>query len=365
MLFEPVQIRQLTLRNRFVRSATVDNGGDDCHVSQNQLKMFSDLAEGGVGLIITGMTAVHQSDYVRPSQNHISEDRFIPRYKELTKLVHQRGAKIAIQLAHMGREKGKFLQPPAERAIGVSVLPDDPYCETRYYREMKEDEIWDLIEAFGSAAGRAKEAGFDAVQIHGAHAFLVMQFLSPYTNRRTDKWGGSLENRLRFHIEVHNTIRRAVGADYPVLIKLGVEDGFSGGLTFSEGLQAARILAETGYDSLEISQGLRGRPYEETEFRTDMSPDREAYFRSWAAQIKKNVTVPIMAVGGIRTPGFMSEMVEKGEADFISLCRPFIREPGLVNALQKNPNHTPECISCNICIDTLKAGAFLHCPLNT
>lgn len=365
VLFQPARVGTLTVPNRFVRSATVDNGGDNGFVSQNQRRVFLDLANGRVGLIITGMTAVHQSDYIRPSQNQISDDRYIPAYKEITRLVHEKGAKIAIQLAHMGRERGKFLQASADPAIGPSFVPDDPYCESTHYREMTEDEIWDIIEAFGAAAGRAKEAGFDAVQIHGAHAFLVAQFLSPYTNRRTDKWGGTLENRLRFHTELYRAIRRNVGNDYPVFIKLGVEDGFQGGLDFSEGMRAAIALADVGFDALEISQGLRGTPFEQTEFRTDISNvEREAYFRYWAAEVKKNVTVPVMMVGGIRTPELMAEIIRNKEADFISLCRPFIREPDLIKRWQETGPYRSRCVSCNKCIEEMKKGAFLHCPLN-
>ncbi len=365
LLFQPTQIRTLVVRNCFVRSATVDNGGDAGYVSQKQRKLFADLASGGVGLIITGMTAVHQSDYIRPSQNHLSDDRYISAYKELTRLVHEKGAKIAIQLAHMGRERGKFLQTSADRAIGVSFIPDDPYCETAHYREMTEDEIWGLVEAFGNAARRARDAGFDAVQIHGAHAFLVAQFLSPYTNRRTDKWGGTLENRLRFHLETYRAIRKNAGDDFPVLIKLGVEDGFPGGLVFSDGLKAAAILAQAGFDALEISQGLRGTPFEQTEFRTDInSIEREAYFRYWAAEVKKHVAVPVMMVGGIRSPELMSEIIENREADFISLCRPFIREPDLINKWRNTGIYRSRCTSCNNCIAELKKGEFIYCPQN-
>jgi len=175
---------------------------------------------------------------------------------------------------------------------------------------MTRDEILEIIEAFGSAAKRAREAGFDAVQIHGAHAFLLAQFLSPYTNRRDDEWGGSLENRLRFHIEVYKAIRRNVGEDYPVLIKLGVEDGFPGGLDLTEGKRAAQILAEIGFDALEISQGLRGEMFEGTEFRTRIDgPEREAYFRAWGKEVKQNVNVPVMMVGGFRTPALMIETI--------------------------------------------------------
>lgn len=365
LLFGPTQIKTMTLRNRFVRSATVDNGAESGYVSEKQMRSFTELSDGGVGLIVTGMTSVHPSDYIRPSQNRISGNDCIPAYKRLTNAVHEGGAKIAIQLAHMGRERGKFLKDAADEAIAPSFIENDPYCEAKKYRAMTTDEIREIIEAFGNAAKRAREAGFDAVQIHGAHAFLLAQFLSPYTNRRDDEWGGSLENRLRFHTEIYRAIRQNVGEDYPVLIKLGVEDGFSGGLDFSEGKRAAQMLAHIGFDALEISQGLRGEPFEGTEFRTRIDgPEREAYFRAWGKEVKQNVNVPVMMVGGFRTPALMMEIIEKDEADFISLCRPFIREPGIVNEWQKGDLHRSRCISCNKCIEALKNGEFLHCPQN-
>ena len=365
VLFEPAQINTMVLRNRFVRSATVDNGAENGYISEKQFRSFIELSDGGVALIVTGMTAVHRSDYIRPSQNQLSGDDYIPAYKRLTSAVHERGAKIAIQLAHMGRERGKFLLDGLDEAVGPSFIENDPYCEAKKYRAMTVSEIMEIIEAFGNAAKRAREAGFDAVQIHGAHAFLLAQFLSPHTNRRDDEWGGSLENRLRFHTEIYRAIRRNVGEDYPVLIKLGVEDGFSGGLDFSEGKRAAQILAEIGFDALEISQGLRGEPFEGTEFRTRIDgPEREAYFRTWGKEVKQNVNVPVMMVGGFRTPALMMEIIEKGEADFISLCRPFIREPGVVNEWQKGDLRRSRCISCNECIKALKNGEFLHCPQN-
>jgi 2,4-dienoyl-CoA reductase-like NADH-dependent reductase (Old Yellow Enzyme family) len=365
ILFEPAQINTMVLRNRFVRSATVDSGAENGYVSEKQFTSFTELSDGGVALIITGMTAVHRSDYIRPSQNQLSCDDYIPAYKKLTSAVHEKGAKIAIQLAHMGRERGKFLLDGLDEAVGPSFIENDPYCEAKKYRAMTADEIREIVEAFGNAAKRAREAGFDAVQIHGAHAFLLAQFLSPYTNRRDDEWGGSLENRLRFHTEIYRAIRRNVGEDYPILIKLGVEDGFSGGLEFSEGKRAAQILAQIGFDALEISQGLRGEVFEGTEFRTRIDgPDREAYFRTWGREVKQSVDVPVMMVGGLRTPALMTEIIEKGEADFISLCRPFIREPGIVNEWQKGDLRRSRCISCNKCIEALKNGEFLHCPQN-
>jgi 2,4-dienoyl-CoA reductase-like NADH-dependent reductase (Old Yellow Enzyme family) len=265
-------------------------------------------------------------------------------------------------LYHAGREAMKMLEVKDENAIvGPSFVPDDPYC-TEKYRSITEDEIWDIIWAFGDAAKRAKEAGFDAVQLHGAHAYLPSQFLSPHTNRRDDDWGGTLENRLRFHHEIYKDIRTKVGEDYPVLIKLGVEDGFPGGLEFKEGRKAAQLLSQWGFDSLEISQGLRGERYEGTEFRTEIdSVDREGHFRDWCRRVKRQVTVPVMMVGGLRTFELMEEAIQEGEADFISLCRPLIREPGIINEWKGGDRHRATCISCNMCLSAIVKGETLHC----
>jgi 2,4-dienoyl-CoA reductase-like NADH-dependent reductase (Old Yellow Enzyme family) len=362
ILFEPVKIRNMALRNRFVRSATYDgcadsNGG----VSEKQIKIFSKLASGGVGLIITGITCVHSSGQISSFQNSIASDDCIPSFKLLTSTVHNLGAKIAVQLFHAGRERAKFIKAKTEQAIAPSFVDNDPsFAED--YRPMTEDEIWNMIRAFGDAAKRAREAEFDAVQVHGAHGYLLSQFLSPFTNHRGDAWGGSLENRLRFHREIYRDIRKKVGNDYPVLIKIGVQDAFPGGLEFDEGKLTVQLLAQWGSDALEISQGLRGKTYEETEFRTKInSLDREGYFRDWCREIKSYTDVPIMMVGGLRSFELMEEVIEKKEADFISLSRPLIREPGIINEWKSGDRHRAKCISCNLCFEALIKRETLHC----
>ena len=362
ILFEPINIRNMEVPNRFVRSATYDAAAErNGHVSDQQMKLYTDLAEGGVGLIVTGITSVHPSGRTRVIQNVIDGDDSIDGFRRLTAAVHERGAKIAVQLHHGGRDAAGFLKEKDEKAIAPSVVPNDPYFKEEY-REMTEDEIRQLIRAFGTAAHRARDAGFDAVQLHGAHAFLFSQFLSPFTNRRTDHWGGSLENRLRFHQEVYREIREEVGEDYPILIKVGVQDGFSGGLEFSEGKRAARLLDQCGYDALEISQGLRGKGWEETEFRTDINTvDRVGFFREWCREITSCVKAPTMMMGGLRSFEFMEEVVQKGEATFASFSRPFIREPGIVNDWKRGDRHRARCISCNKCLTIVRSGEALRC----
>ncbi|UCE34441.1 MAG: NADH:flavin oxidoreductase [Deltaproteobacteria bacterium] len=362
VLFEPMRIRNMEMRNRFVRSATYDKFSDEKgHVTDKRIKLFANLADGGVGLIVTGLTYVHPSGQLAAFESSIATDDCIPGLKRLTAAVHDRGAKIAVQLYHTGRENARFLKAKGEQALAPSFVPNDPYF-TQDYRQMTEKELWEIIEAFGDAAKRAREAEFDAVQVHAAHAYLLSQFLSPFTNRRDDKWGGSLDNRLRFHREIYGNMRAKVGDDYPLLIKIGVQDGFPEGLEFSEGRQAAELLAQCGFDALEISHGLRGKSYEASEFRTKInSIEREAYFRPWCREVKGLVDVPIMMVGGLRTFELMEEIIKSGDADFISLSRPLIREPGIINEWKSGNRLRPACISCNQCLEALRKGDELRC----
>lgn len=362
ILFESIKINTLEIPNRFVRSATGDGCSDQAgHVTDNQIEMFAALADGGVGLIVTGLSYVHPAGQISPTQTSIASDDCIHGLQKVTDTVHDRGAKIAVQLAHTGRESASFLQSKGKVAKGPSLVENDPYFHADY-QCLTEDDIWEIVGAFGDAAKRAREAGFDAVQLHGAHAYLLSQFLSPFSNRREDDWGGSLENRIRLHMEILRDIRAKVGDDYAVLIKMGVQDGFPGGLELSEGKRAARLLAQGGFDALEISQGLRGKRYAQTEFRTKIKSVRdEGYFRDWCREIKSQVHVPVMMVGGLRTFFLMEEVVDKNEADFVALCRPFIRQPGLVGEWQAGGRNRTTCISCNQCLDLLRKGQMVHC----
>lgn len=365
ILFEKSQIKGLELKNRLVRSATYDGMAlKNGHVSNDQIVLYENLAKGGVGLIVTGITSVHSSGRISAFQNVIDSDDAIQGFKQLVERVHGNGAKIAIQLFHGGRECAVYQRAKHRRlAVAPSVITDDPFFDSEC-REITHGEILELIEAFGTAAARARVAGFDAVQIHGAHAYLFSQFLSPSTNRRQDDWGGSLDKRLAFLRNVYRAVRSEVGEDYPVMIKLGVADGFPGGLAFSEGKLAATQCAAWGFDAIEISQGLRGGRYSQTEFRTGITKvSREAYFRNWCLEVKRSVTIPVMMVGGLRSYSLMTEILQNGEADHISFSRPLIREPDIPNRWKQNDFSKPACISCNRCFDSLLKGIPLKCIL--
>ncbi len=362
ILFETMTIGRLRLRNRFVRSATYDGCADKAgHVTDKQIHLYEELAKGGVGLIVSGIASVHPSGRISAFQNIASDDSAIPGLKKLVAAVNSHGAGIALQLFHGGRESAVYQKHKKSEALAPSRVAPDPYCDLEY-RAITEEEIIEVIKAFGDAAVRAREAGFDAVQVHAAHAYLPSQFLSPFTNQRTDAWGGSPEKRLRFLHEIFKDIRSKVGDDYPVMIKIGVADGFPEGLQFSEGKAAAVSCAGWGFDAIEISQGLRGKRYSQTEFRTRIKgPDQEGYFRTWCREIKKAVDIPVMMVGGLRSLNMMTEAIQNREADFISLCRPLIREPDIIGRWEKGQDGKPTCVSCNLCFEALLKGMPLHC----
>lgn len=362
--FSPVTIGQLDLKNRFVRSATYDGMAERSGmVSEAQIALYRKLAEGEIGLIVTGIASVHPTGRISAFQNRIDGDDTLPGWRRLAQTVHGHGGKIAVQLFHGGRESWIYQKAKRSMAIAPSVVPNDPYCDAEY-REIREAEILELVGAFAGAAARAREAGYDAVQLHAAHAYLFSQFLSPAANLRSDRWGGNFDARLRFLEEVYRAVRKSVGPDYPVLVKLGVADGFSGGLDFTEGREAAIRCARLGFDAIEVSQGLRGKRYAETEFRCGIRKrEDEGYFRQWAREIHAAVSVPVIMVGGIRSPEFAEEVIERRETDLVAISRPLVREPDLIARWQSGDLRPATCISCNRCFDAILKGDALHCAM--
>jgi len=359
ILFEPIEIHGMRLKNRFVRSATHDAcSSERGEITDKTIELYSRLAQGGAGLLVTGFAYVHQSGQQFPNQTAIYSDDFIPGLKKLADKAHEYSAKIAIQLAHSGRIS-PAVRARGETPLAPSFIENDPYFRD-LHREMTTAEIEEIIDAFGQAARRAIEAGFDAVQLHAAHSKLFTQFLSPRSNRRTDQWGGKPENRMRFHIQVTSTVRKAIGQDYPLLIKLGVQDTVEDGLTLAEGCRAAQKLATSGIDAIEVSEGLeKARTHH---IRKDIKfREGEAFYAPWAKQVKEIVSVPVILVGGMRSFDIMERIVQEGYADCISMCRPFIREPDIVNRWQTGNRKPAKCISCNLCIEERQPGDSLKC----
>jgi 2,4-dienoyl-CoA reductase-like NADH-dependent reductase (Old Yellow Enzyme family) len=350
--FDPITIKGINIRNRFVRSATWDSTAtDDGEITDASARMIENVARGGVGLITTGYAYVSDHGKAAVRQLGISHGHHIEGMRRLVDAAHAHGAKIAVQIAHAGINL--LLLGPTDR---VALAPSTMEPHRTSHRAMTSEEVDEIVRDFGAAAERAAEAGFDAVQLHGAHGYLMSQFLSPLTNRRTDKWGGSPERRRRFHVEVVRSVRRAVG-DYPVWIKMGLQDYTDNGLELSEGLSALHALRAEGLSAVEVSAGLGaratqvGRPEDE----------EHAYFREASAAAKRAVEIPVTLVGGIRSLGMAEDILQQGDADMIAMSRPLVREPGLIARWQRGDTAPAKCLSCNKCFNFGVRGEPLEC----
>lgn len=355
-LFEPATIGGISLRNRIVRSATWEGMCDGRGApTERLLSLYETLAEEGVGLILTGYAFVLPEGKQTPGKMAMDDDALVPSLREMTRRVHAKGGKIAAQLVHAGGQasRGVSGHPP----VGPSAVFLPHYEEEP--RPLSVEGIGRIVGAFARAAARAKEAGFDGVQLHGAHGYLLGQFLSSRTNRREDGYGGSLANRARFPLEVVEAVKGAVGAEYPVWIKLNGEDFLDGGISLRESSETARILERAGIDAIEVSGGTPGSG-DRSAARTRIdSLEKEAYHRNLARVVKEGVRVPVGVVGGLRSPLLLEEILSSGDADFVSMSRPFIREPGLIRRWMAGDTARASCISCNGCfLPGLKEGGI-------
>jgi 2,4-dienoyl-CoA reductase-like NADH-dependent reductase (Old Yellow Enzyme family) len=345
ILFTPIRIGALSIPNRFVRSATHAYLADDeGHVTDRLVELDRRLAEGEVGLIITGHAFVQPSGKASPRQIGVSDDRFIEGLARIPAAVHAFPTRIFLQIAHAGRQtKSKLCG-----CTPVSPSPVyDPVSKVMP-RELAAEEIRELIADFVAAAGRAQMAGFDGVQLHAAHGYLLSSFLSPHTNRRTDEWGGTVESRARVLLEALRGVKAGCGPDFPVIVKLNSSDFLDTGLTAEEAVRIARLLAEAGIDGIEVSGGMaeagKGSIWPGLRSEAD-----EGYFVGSAARIKEAVRVPVFGLGGIRTLAVAERMVADGRVDLVSMSRPFIRDPDLVKHFREGSVSKSECISCNKC----------------
>jgi 2,4-dienoyl-CoA reductase-like NADH-dependent reductase (Old Yellow Enzyme family) len=344
-LFEPIRINSMLLKNRLVRTATAERMAlPNGRITQGMVNLYTRLARGGAGLIITGHTYIHPLGKADRRMTGIHNDGLIPALKKLVNEVHKFKTKIVMQINHCGGMRDKDVGE--ETPIGPSTVE---YEQLRIIsREMDTKEIKEVIDLFAEASRRVKEAGFDGVEIHSVHGYLINQFLSPLTNKRKDSWGGSLDNRMRFLLEVYRCIRETVGKDYPVLAKIPAGDFIEGGLTVSEACEVAKKLSELGIDAIELSGGLAGSRYRKG--RKDLGwMRREAYFKPYSEMVKKVTPVPVILVGGLRKPETMRKILEEGAADLIGLSRPLIREPDLPNRIKRGDLRKAECVSCNNC----------------
>jgi 2,4-dienoyl-CoA reductase-like NADH-dependent reductase (Old Yellow Enzyme family) len=340
-LFEPAAIGTLQLPNRLVRSATAECLSDDHGSPLPELTtLYCALAQGGVGLIITGHAFVDPGGRCHKGMSGIHDDGLVAAWSAVTAAVHQAGGKIALQVNHGGRQ----CDPTVVDGSLVAPSPIPLTADSPRPVELTERGIEDLIRAFADAAARAKAAGFDAVQIHGAHGYLVNSFNSPASNLRRDAWGGKLVRRVRFLEEISAAMRNGIGNDYPLFIKLGAVDFVRDGLTEQDGLEIIRHLADLGLDGVEISGGIGGQSSRAGILRRE----QEAYFLPIARKARYVTSLPIILVGGIRSHEVMEEILVEGSVDLIALSRPLIREPDLPNRLREGQAKAT-CVSCNRC----------------
>jgi 2,4-dienoyl-CoA reductase-like NADH-dependent reductase (Old Yellow Enzyme family) len=359
-IFEATQLNGLELGNRLVRSATweglADAGGA---VTPTLVEIYERLAEGGVGLIISSYMYIQQVGKQTPGQIGVDSDDLLPGLADLARVVHARGGKLVGQIVHCGGQADRRLNGGLQ-PVAPSELESPGYSLTP--RALTGNEIVTLIADFATAARRLQRAGFDGVQLHGAHGYLLAQFLSPLRNRRSDEYGGSIENRARFSLDVVRAVRSAVGATFPVMIKLNGSDFLEGATTEEDSCFLAAALARVGIDAIEVSGGTPGSARFGAARPDIKGPEDEAYFLSQAEAIRRAAPeVPLMLVGGMRSPEVMERILADGTADYFSMSRPLIREPGLPARWKSGDRRRAACISCLGCFGPARKGEGIRC----
>jgi 2,4-dienoyl-CoA reductase-like NADH-dependent reductase (Old Yellow Enzyme family) len=363
ILLIPARIGPVEIPNRIVMPPmTTRTADEDGAVTEDTIAYYTARAHGGVGLITVEMAAPEKAGRHRRRELGIYDDRFLPGLTRLVSEIHGGGAKASIQLGHAGGHTRADIC--GETPIAPSAIPHPVYevtLETIVPEAMSGARIGETMQAFAAAAVRAKRAGFDCVEIHAAHGYLISQFHAPLENTRSDEYGGSLENRARFGLEVLRAIKAAV-PETAIIYRLSVEDYFPSGLHFAEGKQIAIWAAEAGADALHISAGhYRSRPSAEVMIPPMRMP--EAPFLAFAAQVKKSVRVPVIAVGRLGDPATATEAVASGKADFVALGRSLIADPQWVEKVRRG-EPIRRCLACNTCVDEMRGGARIGCVVN-
>ncbi len=359
-LLDPITINGMKLKNRISMAPMFTKyASESGEVTDKFIEYILRRARSGVGLIILENTCINWKQgriYGNPIAIH--DDRFLPGLNELVKRVHRYGAKIIPEIHHVGRQvfssnlEGR--PPLAPSAVKSKVGGDMP-------KAMTEKEIEKTIEDFAEAALRAKKAGFDGVEIHSAHGYLIQEFISPLTNKREDKWGGSFENRCRFAVEIIRRIRKKVGNNFPLFLRMSAEESSPGGLTLEEGIKYAGVLENEGIDCLDVTHGN----YESLKhFPMQGDPFDQLVYLSEA--VKKEVSIPVIAVGSLGfNPEIAEKVVENAKADLINFGREILADPDLADKIiNENYEDIKPCIRCNECTGSIDTGKYLACAVN-
>jgi 2,4-dienoyl-CoA reductase-like NADH-dependent reductase (Old Yellow Enzyme family) len=360
-LFEQTVLNGMTLANRFVRSATwAGLATAEGFATEALTNLLVDLARGKVGLIITGHAYVSPEGQAAPGQLGIYTDGHVSSLNEMVGKVHDAGGKVAVQISHGGRFALKL---PDLVRLGPSTLESKGKIQCR---EMTVEDIHRITGQFAQAGRRARAAGFDAVQIHAAHGYLLSEFLSPFFNSRTDAYGGPIWNRARFLLEVLDAVRREAGSAFPVLVKLNSQEFLEGGYTVEDMLEVASFLEKAGVDAIEMSggnhvAGIFGEffPARKVKPKAEEVP----YYLDEACRYKGKIHLPLMLVGGIRSYEWATRILLEGYADYVSLSRPLIREPGLIDRWKSGDTARSSCISDNGCFNPGLNGQGVSCTV--
>ena len=353
-MFKSGKIANLELKNRIVRSATWEAKADESgKVTDSLIEMNVALAENEVGLVILGHTAVAPEGKGMVGMSGLFSDSQIDGNKKLTEKIHEVGGKISIQLAHVG---GQVDGIPGSQAVPVSPSGiKNPAFKTTP-KELTNDEIKKLIEDYGKAAQRAVKAGFDAIQLHGAHGYMISQFISPFFNKRNDEFG----DPHKFVLDVFKSVKANAGT-LPVLIKQNIDDFLEGSITPEISLPISKALSDAGIDAIEVSAGTPASGKLNPSRMGIKSADQEAFLLDLAKKVKEIVTCPVISVGGYRSPDVINKALE--EIDFVSISRPFIREPDLIKRWKQGDTKPAKCVSCNRCFATVQYGEGIQCMI--
>src|SRR5215468_5375957 len=363
ILLTPARIGSVQIPNRIVMPPmTTRTADEDGFITDDTMAYYLARARGGVGLITVEMASPEKVGRHRRHEIGIYDDCFLPGLTRLVDAIHRAGSKASIQLGHGGGHTRKDIC--GETPMAPSAIPHPVYettFETIVPQAMSKERIAETIAAHAAAATRAQKAGFDCVEVHAAHGYLISQFHAPFENRRTDEYGGSLENRARFGLQVLRAVKAAVG-EMPVVYRLSVEDFFPGGLTFAEGLEIAIWAAQAGADALHVTAGhYRSLPSAQIVLPPMTFPD--ATFLDFAAGVKQAVRVPVIAVGRLGDPATATQAVAAGKTDFIALGRSLVADPQWVEKVARD-EPIRRCLACNTCINEMRGGARIGCVVN-
>jgi len=317
-LVEPLQTGKLLLKNRLVMPPMATAMcNEDGSLSKELLDYYDEKSQGGyIGLIIIEHSFITQQGRVREKQLSIADDSLINSYKELASTIHKNGSKVVMQINHAGGAAKK--EVTGMNVVAPSAVINPFHQDQLIPKALTLKEIKDIVHAFASAARRVKEAGFDGVEIHSAHGYLLNQFFSPLTNKRTDEYGGDLSSRINIHLEVIKSVREAVGENFPILLRLGACDYINGGTTIADSEFAAIQFAKAGIDMLDISGGLRG-------YKNPKNSD-EGYFSSLTEDIEKILTIPVILTGGITQAQVAEKLLSEKKADLIGVGRAIMND---------------------------------------